>query len=107
MKRSCFRIPPLLILMMMFVVSISQPLSATDVDREGDGIVRLAQTNRVQVPRSGNATSTVKNCETGQCYSYWQELTNPHDATYQGRLKAQKAYNDCILRCRAKPAAAQ
>jgi hypothetical protein len=103
MKRSCFRIPPLLILVMMFVASISHPLSATDVDREGNGIVRLTQTNKVKVPRSGNATSTVKSCETGQCYSYWQELTHPHDATYQGRLKAQKAYNDCLLRCKAAP----
>jgi hypothetical protein len=55
--------------------------------------------------KSNDAVNLEKSCGNNQCYSYWSELTHPHDSTYQGRLKAQKAYNDCMARCVAAPTA--
>jgi len=53
--------------------------------------------------KPGSAINTERICgnDPGKCGTLWQELTFPHDATYQGRLKAQKAYNDCMARCTA------
>ena len=61
----------------------------------------------ITVPKNENASSTVKDtakaCGNGQCYSYWQEMTNPHDGRYQARLKAETAYRNCMAQCQAAP----
>jgi hypothetical protein len=53
--------------------------------------------------KPNDAVNLEKSCGNNQCYSYWNELTHPHISTYQARLKAQKAYNDCMARCMAAP----
>ena len=39
----------------------------------------------------------------GQCYADWILLTHPQDASYQGRLRLEKNYRDCMARCKAIP----
>src|SRR5215471_1326418 len=34
-----------------------------------------------------------------KCYPLYQEMVSPHDARYQARLKAEKAYRDCMVKC--------
>ena len=56
---------------------------------------------RFEKPASAMKTERICGNDPAKCGTLWQELTFPHDATYQGRMKAQKAYNDCMARCTA------
>jgi hypothetical protein len=68
-----------------------------------NGVLAGASPQSRTFTRPETAVRTQRNCGQTQCVSFWNELTAPHDATYQGRLKAQKAYNDCMARCEAAP----
>ena len=64
-----------------------------------------AAPTKKKLVKPDDAANSKKNrelrCGNGQCYSLWQELTNPHDPRYQARLKVEKAYRDCMARCTA------
>jgi hypothetical protein len=68
-----------------------------------------AAPKKITVPKNQNATSTVRDVAKicgnngGECYVYWLELTNPHDATAQGKRKAELNYRQCMLRCTSRP----
>lgn len=38
-----------------------------------------------------------------KCGALYQEMVNPHDARAAARLKAEKAYRDCMVKCMASP----
>ena len=58
---------------------------------------------RFEKPGTAINTESICGNDPRKCGTLWQELTFPHDPTYQGRLKAQKAYNECMVRCMAAP----
>jgi hypothetical protein len=83
----------------------ANPERGANPDRGGNRVVAPTNTNpqKKKFEKPADAINPERNCGNNQCNSLWQELTNPHDARYQSRMKVQKAYNDCMARCKAAP----
>jgi hypothetical protein len=79
----------------------ANPERGANPDRGGNRVVAPTNPQKKKFEKPADAINPERNCGNNQCVSYWNELTAPHDGTYQGRLKAQKAYNDCMNRCKA------
>jgi hypothetical protein len=60
---------------------------------------------KLEKPDSSLAKGREKACGNDQnkCGALYQEMVNPHDARPAARLKAEKAYRDCMVKCTAAP----
>jgi len=60
---------------------------------------------KLEKPDSSAAKNRERACGNDQnkCYPQYQEMVAPHDARYQARLKAEKAYRDCMAKCVSSP----
>lgn len=60
---------------------------------------------KLEKPDSSAAKNRERACGNDQnkCYGLYQEMVSPHDARYQARLKAEKAYRDCMVKCTTAP----
>jgi hypothetical protein len=60
---------------------------------------------KLEKPDDSVAKGRERACGNDQnkCGPLWQEMANPHDARYQSRVKAEKAYRDCMVKCMNTP----